>query len=160
MPEQFGFKEKIFNKASELSSVDKELQKRAEWILQETDIESYLKKGGEYLDVGTGKGHIIQRILEDMDKKNTPIKAYYGIDIADKPLKKVQRREKIRKNEINNKNSMNFAWAMAENLPITDKSLDGISYIFSIHHMNKEKVDAIFKEAKKSIKKRWLYFYC
>lgn len=105
---EFGFKEKLLNKFSELPSIDKILQKRAEWVINETGIETHLKEGGRYLDVGTGKGHITQRILEDMEEQNSPLNVYYGIDIADKPLKKVQRREQVRQEDISSKNPMNF----------------------------------------------------
>ena len=157
MPEQFGFKEKIIHKASELSPWDKDSQKRAEWFINETGIEDYLKKDGQYLDVGTGKGHITQRILEDMEKRDTTLKGYYGIDIASKPLKKVQKREQTRTG-IDNKNPMNFSWATAEALPFKDQSLDGVSYNFAIHHMNKEDIDNAFKEAKRVIKQEGRIF--
>lgn len=157
MPEQFGFKEKIIHKASELSPFDKALQRRAEWFVNETGIETYLKTDGQYLDVGTGKGHITQRILDDMEKHGTPLKDYYGIDVADKPLKRVQRREQI-KQKTDNKNPMNFTWSTAEALPFTDQSLDGVSYNFSIHHMNKASIDKAFEEAKRVIKQAGYIF--
>lgn len=157
MPEQFGFKEKVMHVLSELPPVDKVLRQRAEWFINMTDIEKYLKPGGKYLDVGTGKGHITQRILEDMEKKGQPLKDYFGIDVADKPLKKVQRRERDRQEKQNGKSSseknlMGFAWATAEALPFTDKSLDGVSYIFSIHHTDKDRIDEAVKEAKRVLK--------
>ncbi len=152
MPEQFGFKEKIMHTVSELSPVDKALQERALWFINETGIEKYLRKDGQYVDVGTGKGHIAQRILADMEKQGTPLKGYYGVDVADKPLKKVQKREQARRDEENKKNPMNFAWATAEALPYRERSLDGVSYVFSIHHMDKERIDAAIGEAKRVIK--------
>ncbi len=155
MPEQFGFKEKTMHALSELSPVDKALQERAEWLLAETGIEKHLKEGGQYLDVGTGKGHVVQKVLEDMEKAGQPLKGYYGIEVADKPLKKVQKRELERQgkySDAGNKNPMNFVWASGEALPFTGKSLDGVSFIFSVHHMDKDKINTVFDEAKRVLK--------
>ena len=155
MPRDFGFKEKVVHAAAEIWPVDFVLQKRAEWFLENSGIERHLKSGGQYLDVGTGKGHITQRILADMEKAGTPLKGYYGIDIADKPLNKVQKREsKRRKTPLaENENPMGFVWATSDALPFKDGSLDGVSYIFSIHHMDKETMDRVLQEAKRVIKK-------
>lgn len=151
-PKEFDLKRRLINEAAELLPFDKILQERAEWLIDEMSIEKYLKKDGEYLDVGAGMGHIIQQILEDMGKQEKPLRGYYGIDIGAKPLRKVQRREQARREEKNSKNPMNFSWATAESLPFKDQSLDGVSCIFSIHHMDKEKMDEVFKEAKRVIK--------
>lgn len=158
MPEKFGFREQVMHKASEISPVDKALQKRAEWIIEETGVENFLQEGGRYLDVGTGKGHITQRILEDMEKSGKPLKMYAGIDVADKPLAKVQKRERARKDmgtavKSDEENSMNFVWASADALPYGEGSFDGASFFFSIHHMNKENIDQAIEEAKRVIKK-------
>lgn len=158
MPEQFGFKEQVMHKASEISPVDKALQKRAEWIIEETGVENFLQEGGRYLDIGTGKGHITQRILEDMEKSGKRLKMYAGIDVADKPLQKVQKRERARKDmgtvvKSDEENPMNFAWASADALPYGEGSFDGASFFFSIHHMNKADIDKAIEEAKRVIKK-------
>jgi len=153
MPREFGFKENLMHKSSELWLVDEALQNRAEWFIENSGIERYLKAGGRYLDVGTGKGHITQRVLEDMEKAGTPLAGYYGIDVADKPLKKVQGRESARLEKITKtdqgKNPMGFAWANADALPFPDGSLDGASYVFSVHHMNREMTDKVLQEAKR-----------
>jgi len=146
------------HKASELSPVDKALRQRAEWILDTAGVGKYFKKGGAYLDIGTGKGHITQLALEDMEKLGKPLKMYAGIDVADKPLKKVQKRESARKDmgtaaKSEEENSMNFAWASADALPYGEGSFDGASFFFSIHHMNKENIDKAIEEAKRVIKK-------
>jgi len=157
MPGEFGFKEKLVHKASEFWPVDEALQRRAEWFIDNSDFEKYFKEGGQYLDVGTGKGHITQRVLADMEKLGMPLKAYYGIDVADKPLKKVQKRESARLQKISKegigKNPMGFSFATAEDLPFQDGSLDGVSYIFSIHHMDKNKLNKVIQESKRVLKK-------
>jgi ubiquinone/menaquinone biosynthesis C-methylase UbiE len=158
MPKQFGFKEQLMHKISELSPVDKALRVRAEWILNMTGVEKYLKKDGAYLDIGTGKGHVTQLILEDMEKLGKPLKMYAGIDVADKPLKKVQKRERARKDmgtavRSDEKNPKNFVWASSDALPYREESFDGASFFFSIHHMNKESIDKAIEEAKRVVKK-------
>jgi len=99
--------------------------------------------------------NITQKILEDMERARQPLKGYYGIDVADKPLKKVQKRELERQGESpdsGNKNPMNFVWASGEALPFAGKSLDGVSFIFSTHYMGKDKISPAFEEAKRVLK--------
>lgn len=154
-PKEFGVRERFLSGVSELWFVDKALQRRAEWFIKNSGIEDCLKVNGQYLDVGTGKGHIVQRILEDAEKSGNPLLNYYGIDIADKPSKKVQRREAKRRGVSmrENFNPTNFSFASADELPFKDNSLDGVSYIFSIHHMSKEILAKVINEAKRVIKK-------
>ncbi len=145
------------NGVSEFSPVDKALRKRADWIISATGVEDDMTEGGHYLDVGTGKGHITQQILTDMEQKEAPLGSYSSIDIADKPLKKVQKRERKRLQQVgvveNTKNPMGFAWASAEALPYKSDSLDGVSFFFSMHHVDKDELDEIINEAKRLIKK-------
>jgi len=153
-PKEFGFKERLMNVVFEPWFVDGALQRRAEWFIKNSGIEKYLKAGGQYLDVGTGKGHITQRILEDMEKAGNALSAYYGIDNADRPLKKVQKREAKRKGIPISKdnNPMNFSFNSADALPFQDGSLDGVSYIFAIHHMDKDMTDKVMQEAMRVLK--------
>lgn len=154
MPENFGYKEKIMHSLSELSPVDAALQKRAEWIVENTGMEKYFKKDGMYLDVGTGKGHVTERILKDLEQRGEPLRGYISIDVADKPLKKVQKREGLKKSDAApSKNSKNFSWATAEALPFKSNNFDGVSFVFSIHHMNKSGIDTAMAEAKRVLKK-------
>lgn len=158
---KFSPKKQIIHVIAEWPFFDEKSQKRAEWFINETGIEKYLRKGGRYLDAGMGKGHIVQRILKDMEDKGEPLEGYYGIDIANKPLEKVQGRERRRIKEKGSQNPMNFVWAASEALPFQERSLDGVSYNFCIHHMLPEKdgdrikthLSLIFREAKRVIKK-------
>lgn len=153
-PKEFGFKERLMNVVSEPWFVDNALQKRAEWFVEKSQIERHLKPNGRYLDVGTGKGHIVERILRDMEESGNPLETYYGIDNADKPLKKVQKREAKRRGVSmrENPNPMNFSFNSADELPFKDGSLDGVSYVFSIHHMNREMTGKVMQEAMRVIK--------
>ena len=47
---------------------------------------------------------------------------------------------------------MGFVWATSEALPFKDRSLDGVSCVFSIHHMDKEKLDEVMGELKRVLK--------
>jgi len=154
-PKEFGLRERALNRVSELGFVDRGLQRRAEWFIENSHIEDYLVPGGQYLDVGTGKGHIVQRILGDQEESGNPLVAYYGIDVADRPLRKVQAREAKRRGVSlrENPNPMNFSFGSADALPFEDGSLDGVSYIFSIHHMSKEMLEKVMAEGKRVIKR-------
>ena len=81
---------------------------------------------------------------------------YYGIDIAERPLRKVQKREATRLKKTTEadqgKNPMGFVWADGEDLPFQDGTLDGVSYIFSIHHMDKVMTGKVMQEAKRVCK--------
>lgn len=162
MPEGFGFKEKLMHLGSEFPLVDRGLQKRAEWVINETGIENFLKQNGKYLDIGTGKGHITQRVLEDMTERGTPLQIYTSIDIADKPLRRVQQREKKRQegleNAVDTKNPMNFVWAEADALPFKNSSLDGVSFIFALHHMPKDTLSKVLQEANRVTKEDGMIF--
>ena len=158
---KFSFKQKLAHLALEFPPLERGLQHRADNFITTTGIENYLEKGGLYLDVGIGRGHIVQRILEVMANKGKSLKGYFGIDIGDKPHRKVQRRELERQmketsdteeKKISQKNPIGFAWATAERLPFAGKSFDGISLIFSLHHMSEDTIDAVIQEAKRVIK--------
>lgn len=157
MTEKFGWKQWALHKVSELPVVDAALQKRAEWFLQESGMLRHLNGGGRYLDVGTGKGHISQQMLVKMEQAGVPLEAYYGIDVSDKPLQRVQKREAERLEKAghgapNNLNPMGFVWASAHQLPFKDKSMDGASCIFSIHHISAERTDEVFRELLRVVK--------
>jgi len=158
-PRDFGVIKETIHRVQEIvpilkGAVDDSLENRAGELIEKMGIEDYLKKDGQYLDVGTGKGHIIQRILADMEKSGNPLRGYYGIDVGDKPLEQVQKRELARQGDsvANKDNPMNFAWATAEELPFGDEMLDGVSFDFSLHDLNQKHMSEALSEAKRVIK--------
>jgi len=51
------------------------LQKRAKWIVDEMGIKKHLKKADIIFDVGTGRGHVVERVLIEMEKEGKPLEA-------------------------------------------------------------------------------------
>jgi ubiquinone/menaquinone biosynthesis C-methylase UbiE len=148
----------LADKIAETGFYDKHRsQKRAEWFIAETNIKKYLKKGGQYLDIGTGRGHIVERILSDMEKNKKPLKSYACIDLSSKPARLVQKREGKRKHAEGN-NPLNFSLASGAHLPFRDQAMDGVSITFALHHMPLEVIDDSINEAKRVIKKDGLIF--
>ena len=142
----------LADKIAETSLFDKHhAQKRAEWVIRETDIEKYLKERGQYLDVGTGRGHIVERILSDMEKNGKPLAAYFSLDLKDKPSELVQKREGERKG-VEGRNPLSFSRASGDELPFRNQTMDGVSFIFMLHHMSLEAVGASMIEAKRVLK--------
>lgn len=146
MSENFGWKEKIIHAISELPPVDRFLRERAKEIITQTRVKEYLKDGGSYLDVGTGKGHIIELIENDLKNEGRQIKTA-SIDVGDKPLRRVQKRMGETRERESEKNPMDFMWAQAENLPFRENSFDGVSFFFALHHMSMQDIDKALREA-------------
>ncbi len=132
------------------------IKKRAERIVDNVGIENYLKKDGNYLDIGIGDGYIVQIILKRMSEENRALKNYFSVDIKYEVLNAVQEAEfdrlKKTKKGVSAKNSMNFILANAEGLPFASNTLDGTSFFFSLHHMDKKVADKALKEAVRVVK--------
>jgi len=105
---------------------------RAERIVKETNIKRYIKDGGVYLDVGTGKGHIVEAILNDAESENKSV-TFVGVDNRFKFPKILTNRmkEKLKK-------PASFLVADAKKMPFKKRQFDGVSFFFSFHHMKKE----------------------
>ncbi len=130
------------------SVVDKIGQERAVDLVEKTKIRDHIKKEGKYLDIGTGLGHIIEKVANEEDNKNAK---FWAIDPIWKPTKKVQER-------IKEKGSTLFMAGIGEQLPIKDKSLDGVSLFFVLHHIPPEGQEQIFSEIERVLKDTGLLF--
>lgn len=157
MSKTFNLKQKILHALSELSFIDNALAKRAEYFVRDSEIENFFKKDGSYLDIGIGKGHIVERIITDLAAAGNPVREYKGIDVADKPLRAVEKRVahilKKTNPQLNEKNPFGFQWASGEYLPFRNQTFDGVSCIFCLHHTNEKIIAKALEEAKRVIKK-------
>lgn len=130
------------------SVVDKIGKERAVDLVEKTKIREHIKEGGKYLDIGTGLGHIIEEVANKEDEKNAK---FLTVESIWDPTKKVQERAK-------EKNSILFMKGRGEELPIKDKTLDGVSLFFVLHHMPPEGQEQIFNEIERVLKDDGLLF--
>lgn len=130
------------------SVVDKIGQERAVDLVEKTKIREHIKGNGKYLDIGTGLGHIIEEVANKEDDKNAK---FLTIDPIWEPTKKVQKRSK-------EKDSTLFMAGRGEQLPIKNKSLDGVSLFFVLHHIPPEGQEQIFSEIERVLKDDGLLF--
>lgn len=61
---------RILNILAEVGLFDKMMQKRAIDTIERSKIMNHLKQGGVYLDIGTGLGHIVERIVKEDENKD------------------------------------------------------------------------------------------
>jgi ubiquinone/menaquinone biosynthesis C-methylase UbiE len=148
--EKSSLKIKILNMLAEIGFVDEISQRRAIDIVEKSKIREHLKPDGVYLDIGTGFGHIVERIVREEEDKNVK---FLALDPAWKPLKKVRKR--LAKEA---EGRVSFMKAIGEQLPIKDKSLDGVSLFFVLHHTSLEGQSQIFNEIKRVLKENGLLF--
>ncbi len=86
------------------------------------------------MDVGTGKGHLVEAIIKKARELGKAVK-YIGVDNKLKVPSGIKTREAENENE---KGGFGFVVADAVELPAPDKSVDGVSFFFSFHHMKEE----------------------
>ncbi len=150
------------------------LEKRArEEVLKNIElINDFFKAGGNYLDIGCGKGHI----MHELEKINSdkPIQ-FIGIDIYDRPTNKVRKQIVLtRKKEVEprlkeiedetgedmlnldfgklrEKEPQTFSFATADKLPFKDKVFDGATMFYLLHHLKPEMQKKAMEEAKRII---------
>ena len=157
MPESFkesskfeDLKIKVLNALSEFGIVDKFLQQRAIDIIEKTKIREHIKPDGVYLDIGTGLGHIVEKIVKEEDGKSVK---FLALDPTWKPLKKVRKRI-----ERDMEGRALFIKATGDELPVEEKSVDGVTLFFVTHHLPPEIRDRIFEETERVLKKDGLIF--
>lgn len=86
------------------------------------------EEGKELLDLGTGKGPLLEKIL-DFFKESEKKWNLYGIDISPKMIEKA----------LEKKLPVKFQVGDSENLPYTDSTFDVITCINSFHHYENPK---------------------
>jgi len=146
--EESSLKVKILNALAELGIVDRVAQKRAIDIVEKSKVREHLKPGGVYLDIGTGLGHIVEKIVKEEEDKDVK---FLAVDPIWKPVKKVKERLKVA-------GKVGFAKAVGQELPVKDKSVDGVALFFVLHHVDPEMRSKVFEEIGRVLKDDGLIF--
>lgn len=154
---RFKFGSKLMREVSR-GFVDTSLEKRAEWMIKSSKIQEYLtpkivykdklagqvEKGVKVICLGAGKGHEIDEI-----DKLLPGSEIIGVDPHDFQTKPVQKRLET----LAHKASYLPENVSAENMAgIADKSADGITLNFVLHHIDKNKQNAVMTEINRVLK--------
>lgn len=111
----------------EWSWVDRILRRRALEVIERTGVQRHLKADGRYLDIGTGAGHIVERLVRLERARNIK---YLGMDPVWKPTPRVLSR--VRKRHAGR---LVFLRGDGTRLPVGDESVDGVSMFFVLHHI-------------------------
>ena len=101
-----------------------------------------MKEGGVYLDVGTALGHIVEEIVKQEEDKNIKF-------LACDPIWTPQERLLER---VKEKGSVNFLKAEGSFLPLKDRSVDGASLFWVLHHVEPKENKSIFNEIDRVLK--------
>ena len=169
-PEEIGFhkeesyegrrqtlKVRILNWLADLGPmVDRISEKRAEDVIEKSKVREYLKDGGVYLDIGTGIGHIVEHLVREDDKKDVK---FLALDPLWKPLGRVRERVKTQAEKTGDAEHTLFMKAVGEDLPVKDKSLDGVSLFFVEHHVPPQYEQQIFAEVRRVLKDEGMLFF-
>lgn len=160
-PKRHGIREKLIRLGTELKMVDRALQQRAEWMIEQTRVQKYLapkiiykepgvlkpnniERGVNILCIGAGKGHEMDEIDQLL-----PGSTVTGIDPDDYMIDKVARRFDQLAHDANYL-SENIR---AEHLDgIADNSLDGVTFNFVLHHIDQQNHEQIMAEIKRVLR--------
>lgn len=116
----------------------------------DTMLENILKKynGGKILDVGTGRGELIEELKNSFNSYENII----GIDSSKKAI------EFCREN--NKDNNVIFMEMDGSNMTFAEGTFDTVCISNTLHHLNKNQMNKILNEMKKVIKKDGLFIIC
>lgn len=132
------------------SIADRILKKRAAKLIDQSGINRHLKPDGLYLDIGSGSGHFVERIVRQQSGGN---QRFLALDPAWRPTPYVRRRLQER-----NPGRVLFMIADGLKLPVDDASLDGASLCFVLHHVPYEGQAAILTEIRRVLRPGGLLF--
>lgn len=128
-----------------LRPVDKLIgQDRAEDLLKKSEFSNFFKEGGKYLDIGTGPGHVLEKMLAKTKKMKT---TFLGLDAWAKPFNAV--RDRLGKDEDNEHLFMKGA---GQQLPIKPKSLDGALMFFTMQQIPEADQKMVIEEIRQALK--------
>ncbi|MFZ6014981.1 MAG: class I SAM-dependent methyltransferase [Patescibacteria group bacterium] len=161
-PHRYGMRERIIRLGSIFKVVDKALQQRAEWMIQETGVQKYLapkivykepgvlkpnnvERGVSVLCIGAGKGHEMDEIDQLL-----PGSEVIGIDPHDYMTAPVADRLE----NLAHASSYLGEHFRADHLEgIEDNSMDGITFNFVLHHIDQQSHERVLAEIKRVLKR-------
>lgn len=123
------------------SLMDRLLRRRALELIDRTGVRRHLKPGGVYLDIGTGAGHIVERLVRLERSQNIK---YLGMDPVWKPTARVLTRARKR-----HAGRLLFLRGDGTRLPVADGAVDGVSMFFVLHHIPHPLQARVFGEIKR-----------
>ncbi|MBI1336739.1 MAG: methyltransferase domain-containing protein [Phycisphaera sp.] len=127
MPRTIPWRARLLNKAYGLPFADAILKRRAQSMIDRSRVMQAMRPGGVYLDVGSGTGHIIERLARQTAELET---RFVGIDLFWKPIGRVTRRlrDKAPGRAV-------FTHASATALSMPDASCDAVTCFYVLHHI-------------------------
>ncbi|NOQ67986.1 methyltransferase domain-containing protein, partial [Patescibacteria group bacterium] len=144
-PDPRSIKDRATHEVSELKPVQNWLEDRAEMIVDRSETNRVVEDvDGEEIkivDVGGGKGQIMQEVIKDNPDKE--IKTV-GIDLSDYASKKVS--------ESGEGKKMDSVFGKGENMPIKDKSVEIATAYFTFQELDDNQQGEILKEMRRIIK--------
>ena len=112
---------------------------RAAHIIKESKALDFIGNSGRVLDVGTGPGHILEKISEKVSEEVR----VFGFDPWAKPFDSVRKRMG---------DGSHFVRAVAQSIPFANDSFDVVTAFFVFHHIPKDEWSKIFDEIKRVAK--------
>lgn len=129
---------------------DRILKRRAAHLIEQSGIQRHIKADGMYLDVGSGSGHFVERIVR---KNSDGSQRFVAFDPSWRPTYWVRRRLRLR-----SPGRVLFMVADGLKIPVADGAFDGASLCFVLHHVPYEGQAAILKEIGRALKPGGLLF--
>ena len=105
-------------------------------------MDTFLRHDGCYVDVGSGSGHMVERVL------SSGVDNCAGVDPYWRPILQVRRR--LLKNAPDR---YQFPRVQGQTLPFLDTSVDGIFFCFVLHHVHYDVQDQLIRESRRVLKK-------
>lgn len=144
-PDPRSIRDEAIHEVSELKPVQDWLKDRAEIMADRSGtneaVENFEDEEIKIVDVGGGKGHIMQKIIEDNPDKEIKTAE---IDLSDYASRKVSESKEGEK--------MNPVFGEGENMPIKDKSVEMAMAYFTFQELDNSQQREILEEMKRIIK--------
>ncbi len=145
-PDPRSIKDRITHKVSELKPVQDWLENRAELMVEKSEVNNIVESFNNeekirIVDIGGGKGHIMQEVIKDNPSKE--IKTV-EIDLSDYASKKVSESDEWGK--------MNSVFGEGKNMPIKNKSVEIATAYFTFQELDNDQQSEILEEMKRIIK--------
>ena len=145
-PDPTSLKDKVAHEVSEIEPVQNWLKDRAQLMVERSGINDVVEKFSDeekikIVDIGGGKGHIMQEVAEaNSDKEIKTV----GIDLSDYASKKVSKSDEEKK--------MDSVFGEGENMPIKNKSVEIATAYFTFQELDDDQQSEILEEMKRIIK--------